>query len=165
MGTKVKWQSYVERASSRWSRIWLYSLCLYCCGNERTKLKIAYIELEVPWKYIVLGLQFKKQWTDRKDTHFLLTVYQKSFSLSTFSALSHHSLFVLYVLFQIINWNSCSAKNVMLWLDLCGIVHLVLSMPGKPCQKRQTHLEKKRNFTCKEGLQRSPGFRRIGYPN
>lgn len=127
LGTKVKWQSYVERASSRWSRIWLYSLCLYCCGNERTKLKIAYIELEVPWKYIVLGLQFKKQWADRKDTHFLLIVYQKSFSLSTFSALSHHSLFVLYVLFQIISWNSCSAKNVMLWLDLCGIVHLVLS--------------------------------------
>lgn len=64
-----------------------YIHCIYiCCGNESTKLKISHVDLEVPWKHIILGLQIKRRWADRKDTHFLLTVYQKK--LCTFSYFS-----------------------------------------------------------------------------
>lgn len=67
-----------------------YIHCIYiCCGNESTKLKISHVDLEVLWKYIILGLQIKRRWADRKDTHFLLTVYQKKlFTFSIFSFIS-----------------------------------------------------------------------------
>lgn len=72
---------------------YIYRLFFCCCGNEHkisqngnfTKWKISHVELEVPWKHIVLGIQFKKYWADRKGTHFLLTEYTKKvFHIFTF---------------------------------------------------------------------------------